>query len=68
MRSVPMFDHGEVVTTSTGEVGRVIVPTSGPPVEFFDPLDDEFILRVVHVEFPSGEVRRYLASSLTATR
>ncbi|MFH8252316.1 hypothetical protein ACH3VR_18265 [Microbacterium sp. B2969] len=65
MRSVPMFDHAEKVTTSTGEEGRVIHPTSGPPVEFFDPLEGVFIERVVNVAFPSGEVRRFLASSLT---
>ena len=65
MREVQMFDHGEVVTLPTGETGRVVYPASGPPVEFFDPLESPFVLRAVNVLMDSGEVRRYLASELT---
>ncbi|TDN92176.1 hypothetical protein [Microbacterium sp. BK668] len=64
MREVQMFGHGEVVKLPTGETARVVYPASGPPVDFFDPLTDPFVLRAVNVLMDDGEVRRYLASEL----
>ena len=63
MREVQMFDHGEAVTLPTGEMGRVLYSTTSP-VEFYDPIDSPFVLRVINVLMPNGEVRRYLASEL----
>ena len=60
-----MFDHGERVTLADGTVGRVLYPVSTTPVEFFDPLEGPFVLRGVRVLLETGEVRMYLASSLT---
>ncbi|MFE7845813.1 hypothetical protein ACFUTX_11555 [Microbacterium sp. NPDC057407] len=64
MQSVPLYEHGERVLTPEGTPGRVIVPMVGPPVEFFDALDDDTIVRVVTVALESGEVRRYLATAI----
>lgn len=64
MQSVPLYMHGEHVITPDGSPGRVIVPMIGPPVEFFDSLDDDVVLRLVTVILESGEVRRYLATAL----
>ena len=59
-----MFDHGETVTLPTGQTARVLYPASEPPVQFYDPLDDDFVVRVVTVLMDDGEVRQYLASEI----
>ena len=66
MREVQMFDHGERVTLPDGRTGRILYPVSTSPVEFFDPIDDPFVKRVVRVLMPDGEVLSFLASELTS--
>ena len=63
MREVQMFDHGDAVMSQHLIWSRPRRSTDAP-VEFYDPIDSPFVLRVINVLMPNGEVRRYLASEL----